>query len=196
MVSEALGICGQVCAVLEDVRPYGAGDKIHKSRCSWWKTEVAKDCDCGRIQVHITRNIITNAGDIYYAERMAAETPTDTFAQMTVATAVAWVPDKTADAGDVTTVPTGGTQNIDGTYPQTNDSDANNPGTTGTDIVTWRRTYTTSQANGTLIGVCINESGATFGSGSDPLLMAATISITKTSAQQLFLYVNHEASGV
>lgn len=195
-MDERFGIRGEVCVVLENV------GREHTGECPWWADRRAKNCTCGVFEVQITHNIVSNSGDQYYAEAIAkgiTGTPSSltwTFDDMTVATAVATpFGSKTADCGDITTVPSGGTKDVTSGYPKVDDDDTNNPGTTGVDIVTWKATYTTSQAVGTLIGVAIHESGATLGSGSDPVLMSADISVVKGSGQALSMYVNHQVDG-
>jgi len=188
MIDSTLGLRGQVCAVLDEV------DRPHFSYCATFRDE-GEACDCGKIVTGIWKNIIQDTGDIYYAQLGAGETPTDTYTQITVATAGTFGTLKTRDAGDVTTVPSGGSQNFDSGYPTTADADTNNPGTTGADIVTFRTTYAIGDANGSITGVVINETGATFGSGSDPLLMSAAVTITKSASQTLAIYVNHTFTG-
>jgi len=158
-------------------------------------------CTCGAMtakfskEIIVGKNIVTDAGDVYYAELGAGESPTNFAAPDMALTTAQNAPSRTTDFSDLTTIPTGGTQDIDATYPMTNDSDANNPGTTGTDIVTWRRSWVTANANGTIIGIAIFQSAA---SGTDPLLMHAAFgaSFVKTSADTLATYVNHRFNGV
>ena len=166
-------------------------------------------CDCGALwsqygqSVFSCHNIVTDAGDIYYAELGAGETPTNAFDRLTVAEndVANSAPAKGNDSGDINgTIPSGATSAIDGTYPQTDDSDTNNPGTTTPDTITWRASFATGDANGAtaLTDVVIHVNGATFGSGTDPLLMHAEFSssFTKTSADTLKVYCNHLFTGV
>lgn len=209
-INERFGIKGQACAVLEDeTRLYGA-NKVHGSKCPWWKKRTAKSCTCGRILTRIYENSVTDRGDRHYAEgfcQAITGDPSplfDIFDTMTVATAVTTAfGSKTADSGDVTTVPTSGTKAITDYgmspgYPTVSDPDTNNPGTTGVDIVTWKASYATGEGNGTLVGVCIHESGASFGgTNSDPLLMSVDLSptVVKSSGMSLAWYVNHNFLG-
>lgn len=197
-VNERTGIKGEVCVVLEDL------ERVHAEGCPWWADPRSKACQCGVFEIHIFENIITNAGDQFYAEAAAKgitgvpASTTDDFDTMTVATVVTTAfGSKTADAGDVTTVPSMGTKTITTGYPQVSDPDTNNPGTVGVDILTWKAVYTTSEAVGTLVGLCIHETGATFGSGSNPLLMSVDFSpsIVKGSGQAINFYVNHMFDG-
>lgn len=213
-INERFGIIGEVCAVLEvEDRAFGGGSKIHGSKCPWWKKRTSKSCTCGRILIRTYENSVSDRGDRHYAEgycQAITGDPTplfDIFDTMTVATAVTTAfGSKTADSGDVTTIPTGGTKTITnygtgtGTrYPTVSDPDTNNPGATvGVDTVTWKATYTTSEGNGTLVGVCIHEAGALFGGTNNaPLLMSVDLSptIVKSSGISLALYVNHNFLG-
>lgn len=160
-------------------------------------------CDCGvlgssyGVSVFSCHNIVTDDGNQHYAERGAQETVTVDFAEMALGTTASPSPSVLSDAGDLTLV-TGSNLSIDGTYPQTDDSDADNPGTTGATVTTWRRTYTTGQANDTdITEVMIGAASTTWGSGSDPVLLhgAFVASFDKTTADTLKVYVNHTFIG-
>lgn len=197
MVNERLGLGENVYMVLMH----------HLDRCRLVEAGTQalvlpeSQCTCGAIwagssrEVFATKNIITDSGDQYYAELGAGETPTNFGTPFMSLTTAQNAPSKTSDFSDLTTIVASGTLAIDGGYPQTNDSDADNPGTVGIDIITWRRSWGTSQANGTIIGEGIHQSGA---SGTDPLLNHAAFgaSITKTSSDTLKTFVNHRANGV
>lgn len=94
-----------------------------------------------------------------------------------------------------------GRQRFDSGYPKTNDSDTDNTGRTA-DAVTYKRTYTTAQANYTIkaIGICQLNCSSGSAAGVRQLLSAKTLStaqqVTKTSSQTLVLYVNHTFLGV
>lgn len=143
-------------------------------------------------------NIITNAGDIYYAERGAAETPTNNFNSLYLST-TAWSPavSKTTTASDLANVIAGSEKTVDATYPQTNDGDSDNTGA-GTDVVTWRFSYAQGDFNATgIVSVAITTAGQTWGSGGGLLLTALTVaSFDKTASDTLKVFVNHTANGV
>lgn len=145
-------------------------------------------------------NIVTDAGDLYYAERGCNETPTN------FTTGATWdgimelyngasaAPAKGNDRSDMAGLVTGSAQDIDATYPQTNDADGDNTGA-GVDIVTYRRSYTTAQANAATISDVI-ITNPTPGA-SEPLLNQAEFTpFTKTSSDTLKVFVNHEMLGV
>ena len=150
--------------------------------------------------LHATHNVVTNSGDVYYAQLGAAETPTDTYTELSVSTN-AWspVPAKISDADDLTVAVAVGTANKakTATYPKTNDGDADNTGA-GTDIVTWAFSYAKTDFNDpSIVSGAVHETGAVFGAASaDPVLTAFSItSFAKTADDTLKIFVNHEMDG-
>jgi hypothetical protein len=173
---------------------------------------VLKDAATGRVkQVVRTRldgshNIVTNAGEHYYAQRAAGSTASLSFVQMTVASSIRAATANATfgdfrTAANVSTVPTGGTQTIDTGYPTTSDSDADNTGA-DSNVVTWLRTYSTTQANTVIRALAINQNTAAATPGAQTttqlLLNASALaaSVTKTSSDTLRVFVNHTFTGV
>ena len=146
-----------------------------------------------------THNIVTNDGDLYYAEMSAAETPTSDFdgasGRMELRTGSV-TPAKADTYNELTTPITASRKIIDGTYPLTNDADTDNTGS-GTDVVTWLTSWTTGDFNQTsIIGGCVHVGGATP-SGATKLLTHWSISsFDKTAADTLKIFVNHTFNGV
>lgn len=140
-------------------------------------------------------NIVTNDGDVYYAQSIAAETPTDDFdggsSGLRLGSA-STTPVKTNT--DVGTFLSGTGHALDSGYEKTNDDDADNTGS-GTDIVTWRYSYTTAQgnANGIAEGAIVDNI-TTPTAALTHFLFAA--SFNKTSSDTLKVFVNHTANGV
>jgi len=140
-------------------------------------------------------NIVTNDGDVYYAELACEETPTDDFdaagAGFRLGTNAA-APGKTDT--DVGTEDTAGRKATDATYPQTSDPDGDNTGS-GVDIATWRVSYLTSEANIVSIAEgAICDDRVTPTAALTHFLFASTF--TKTSSDTLKVFVNHEMLGV
>lgn len=140
-------------------------------------------------------NIVTNDGDTYYAQSIAAETPTDDFdaaaAGLRLGTG-STAPTKTDT--DVTTENSAGRHALDATYERTADPDADNTGA-GADIVTWRYSYLTSEGNITNIAEgAIVDNRTTPTAALTHFLFAAAF--TKTSADTLKVFVNHTLNGV
>lgn len=140
-------------------------------------------------------NIVTNAGDEYYAESSVAETPTNDFdaagAGFRLGTSNT-APTKTDT--DVTTEDSAGRKATDATYPRTSDPDGDNTGS-GNDIVTWRVSYTTAEA--IITGIwegAIVDNRTTPTAALTHFLFAA--SFNKTASDTLKVFVNHEMLGV
>jgi len=141
-------------------------------------------------------NIVTNSGDLYYAQKAMGETPTYNFINgsggLHLGTNAA-ATSKTQT--DVQTEDTAGRHAIKATYPKTADADSDNTGS-GTDIATWTYEYLTTEGN----IVDIAEGAIVLvlaGAGTQALtrfLFAAAF--TKTSADTLKVIVNHQFNGV
>ena len=171
---------------------------------------VLKDSAMGRVKQIVktsldgTHNIVTNAGNRHYAQRGAASTPAYLMTTMTVASSI-----RAASAGatygdfrnqvNVSTVL--GAQLIDSGYPTTSDSDVDNTGA-DSDVVSWLRTFSTTQGNGTIRAVAIHQTGAAATPGAQTttqLLLnafALAVSVVKTSSDTLRVFVNHTFLGV
>tara|TARA_R100001530_G_C4312027_1_gene153303 strand:+ start:478 stop:1029 length:552 start_codon:yes stop_codon:yes gene_type:complete len=146
-----------------------------------------------------THNIVTNDGDLYYAQKSVAETPTSDFGgsdgRMELRTGSA-TPAKGDTYQQVTTPVTASRKVKDSGYPKTNDNDSDNTGA-GTDIVTWRTSWTTSDFNANaIIGGCFHVGGASPGNSSKVLTHFSITSFNKTTSDTLKIFVNHTFNGV
>lgn len=146
------------------------------------------------------RNIVTNDGDLYYAELGAEETATNAFANLYLSS-VAWSPSpsKTSTVDDLASVISGSESAAEAGYPQTDDQDADNTGA-GTDIVTWKYAYAAGDFNDSDIeGAAITVASETNWGGAtgNPVLTAFDFtSFAKTASDTLTVYVNHTFTGV
>lgn len=157
---------------------------------------IKKNLYTGQITKIHGVNIVTNSGDLYYAQKAMGESPTYNFTNgsggMHLGTSTAAVA-KTQT--DVQTENTAGRHAIKATYPKTADADSDNTGS-GTDIATWTYEYLTTEGN----IVDIAEGAIVLvlaGAGTQALtrfLFAALF--TKTSADTLKVIVNHQFNGV
>ena len=161
----------------------------------------------GTKETHESKNIVTNAGDLFYAERgVKTSIPTNfvdgsgDFDGIMELYSDAGTPNaapaKGNDRSNLTgTLATGSAQAMDSTYPKVNDGDSDNTGA-GTDIVTYRVSYATGDANLANISdvIITNPSPG----ASEALLMHAEFgsSFTKTSSDTLKVFVNHQLNGV
>lgn len=139
-------------------------------------------------------NIVTDAGDVWFAQQAAGETPTNAFGLLELGTA-GDAPGKASNRSNMTTKVTGSQKAFDGTYPKTDDGDADNPGSPGTDVVTWLVSYTTAEANDTGIDRAIITN--TSPGASEPVLAYGTLtSFNKTSSDTLKFFWNITLNGV
>lgn len=155
------------------------------------------------------RNIVTDDGDLYYAERavlLTTGTPiapvptnfTDTNGVpdmiMELYNGASGAPAKGNNRSNLAGLVTGSAKAIDSGYPKVNDGDSDNTGS-GTDVATYRVSYLTSEANASGIDdvILTNPSPG----ASEVLIMHADgLNINKTSADTLKVFVNHTFNGV
>jgi hypothetical protein len=145
------------------------------------------------------KNIVTNDGDLFYAQQSVGETPTSDFdgasGRMELRTGSA-TPAKGDTYTSVTTPVTASRKIIDATYPMTNDSDGDNTGS-GTDIVTWLTSWTTGDfSENAIIGGCIHVGAASPVGGTKVLSHFSITSFNKTASDTLKIFVNHTFNGV
>lgn len=154
---------------------------------------IVRNEETGLYRVHETRNIVTDAGDIYYAQRAGEETPTNDFNTLELGTA--GTPGKAADRDDFT--PIASTQKlVAATYPQTNDADGDNTGA-GVDILSWQFNYAAGDFN----DAAITHGWITVtGAGAAAALLTGFAftggSFAKTASDTLKVIVNHTFTGV
>ena len=146
-----------------------------------------------------THNIVTNDGDLYYAQRATETSPTSDFSgsngRMELRTGSA-TPAKDDVFSDVTTPIAASIKAIDSTYPKVNDGDSDNTGA-GTDIATWRTSWTTGDFNSNaIIGGCIHVGAGSPASGTKLLTHFSITSFNKTASDTLKIFVNHTFNGV
>lgn len=164
-------------------------------------TVVLENKKTGEKKTFETENIVTDAGDLFYAQRAVKTSIPTNFVDgsgdfdgvMELGTAGA-SPGKASNRSNMTTKVASSEKAMDSTYPKLNDGDADNTGA-GTDIVTYRVSYGTSEANGTAIDrlIITNPSPG----ASEAVLMYATFgsSFNKTSSDTLKVFVNHSLTG-
>lgn len=139
-------------------------------------------------------NIVTNDGDEHYGELGASETTTNSFGVLVLGTN-GTAASKSDDFSTVTEI-SASEKSHDTGYPQTDDSDSDNTGTTGVDVVTYLTSYTKGDfsSSGIAEGCITNATPGT----SEPLLTRYTFSSSfeKTSNDTLKVFTNHEFNGV
>lgn len=160
--------------------------KIRESVVMVWKDAQ------GRCKKLVHKNLVTNKGLVYYAQKAAGETASWDYNELSLVTAMN-SPTATSTFGDLTTIPSGGTQTVDAGYPTTDDQDSDNQTFADVNVVTWRFSYMTSEANGTIIGGAIRNHTLAASSGTNALLnhFSLTTVVTKSSLATLKVFVNH-----
>lgn len=157
---------------------------------------ILKNLDTGEKKVYKTRNIITNAGDVYYAQQAGDETPTNAFDTLWLGTATSSAaPAKTSDSDDLDFIASSA-KLVKATYPLTNDGDADNTGA-GTDILTWTFEYAAGDFNNADIGD--GQIGVGAHGAAEPVLTHFEFTggaFEKTASDTLKVIVNHEFLGV
>lgn len=190
--------------MLLKTRVYGFQNKVYKTKSGIWALGlvVPKHRNVLAILRQGDRpdgllipgsNIVTNDGDTYYAQRMAAETPTNTFTLHELQTA--GTPGKAANRSNFTAAVAGTQKTNSAGYPKTNDADSDNTGA-GVDICTHLAEYTKADFNDTGLshGIITNPTPG----ASEVILTgyAFAASFDKTADDTLKVFVNHEALGV
>jgi hypothetical protein len=89
------------------------------------------------------KNIVTDAGAIWYAQKATGETVTNNFTNMVVGTGNGGAWGASSVYSNLTGAIGGSNKGADATYPKRNDGDAANTGA-GTKVMTWRWSYTSS----------------------------------------------------
>jgi hypothetical protein len=171
----------------------------------WCNVHAIKDTIEGNnylVRNHIWgSNIVTNAGDDYYAQRAAGETPTNDFAgsngRLVLRTGTVLTPLKTNTYTHVLTPIATSHKTKTAGYPRTNDPDVLNTVTNKNRKVTWKIEYLTTEANATgILGGAYHIGGDSPVSGTlllDHFNFSA--SFNKVSSETLAVYISHEMLG-
>src|SRR5690606_35956890 len=109
---------------------------VNKIKARGKVTAILRNIHTGEERVYETHNIITNAGDVYYAQRAAGESPTNAFDTMWLGIAdSSSAPDKGNDSDDLDFI-ANSAKTVKSGYPKTDDDDPDHTGA-GTNVVTW-----------------------------------------------------------
>lgn len=137
-------------------------------------------------------NIVTDAGDIWYAQKSAGEAATNTFNTMVMCSA--GTPGKAAVYSDFTAI-AGSTKTVTATYPKTADADADNTGDAA-NVVTWLASWAKADFNNAAISHGLITIAAPI-AGSNLLTgYAFGAPFAKTANDTLKVFVNHQMLGV
>ena len=143
---------------------------------------------------YVTQNIITDAGDIYYAKLCAGENAGDALTSLYLGSNAAPNPLKANNFSHLTLI-ANTEKALTATFPKTNCQDADN-GHGGVNVVTYKYEYGKADFNAAVIseGV-LSEAGA---AGDDAILCHFEFesAFEKTANDTLTVFVNHENEGV
>lgn len=170
-------------------------DQMEMAAVSGHVTAILRNEVTGLLRVYQTHNIITDAGDVYYAQSAAGETPTNAFDTLWLGTANASTPGKASDSDDITYIASSA-KLVKATYPLTNDADADNTGD-GPDVVTWTFEYAAGDFNNAAITDGMIGVGAH--AAAEPALTHFEFSggaFEKTASDTLKVIINHTFNGV
>ena len=154
----------------------------------------------GRRLLMMSHNIVTDAGDTYYAQKAVGETVTNAFTSLYLSS-VNWDashPAKGSLSANIASMIAGSEKAVSATYPKTNDGDADNTGA-GADIVSWLFSYAKADFNDADIdaGAISVASVPAWGSGTNVLLAAFDFTaFAKTANDTLKIFVNHQMNGI
>lgn len=154
---------------------------------------IVENIHTGKKRIYRGKNIVTDAGDTYYAQQAANESPTNNFTQMELGSA--GTPAKAADTDDFTLIASTA-KTVTATYPKTNDGDADNTGE-GPDVVTWQFAWAAGDFNHAAIThgwIVVAAHGAAA-----PILTGFAFTggaFAKTASDTLKVIVNHTFTGV
>jgi len=157
---------------------------------------ILKNHRTGEVKIIPGRNLVTNEGDKWYAQSACGETPTQTFANLYLATACSeggGDPTKTSNYSHFTVA--GGSEKAPtATYPKTNDPDGDNTGS-GVDVVSWLHEYLTT--DGPFTAITHQFIAAAAASGTDPILNGYkwAASWDKDASTSAKVFTNHEMLG-
>jgi len=147
----------------------------------------------GERDLVLGHNLVTDDGELHYAELINQETPTNAFGVMELATATP-VQAASDDRSDYT-IQASSEKAFSSGFPKRNDTDTGNTGK-GTDVFTYKAEYTPADGNWTGLdgGIITN---ATPGA-SEAILTGFDFasSINKDSSTALTVWVNHAPTGV
>lgn len=149
----------------------------------------------------VSKNLVTNDGDLFYAERgVDTSVPTNftngsgTYDGVLILgnTGSPTTRVKTHNVSILTPIP-GSTATIQATYPKVNDTDTDNSGR-GADIITYKYVYSTSAftTNAFTEGAITNPSPATSEAAMTTFILTTD---SKSSTQTLTVYINHSLTG-
>jgi len=151
----------------------------------------------GGRRVYETSNLVTTAGDVFYAQRGSGLETTNSFDALVLCTGTATATKADTFAAVSATDIATSLKRFDAGYPKNDDQDVANTGK-GAGVITYRVTYSAAEANSAGIErlAITNYQNGSPGAA-EPLLCHASFaaSFTKAGTDTLTVYWNHEVLG-
>jgi hypothetical protein len=158
---------------------------------SWKNITVKITRANGEVEIIRGKNLVTDEGDIYYAQKVVGETTDFPTPFLRLGTSDV-APEK--DDTDVNTYITDSAKAVDTGFPKRNNTDPGNTGG-GVNTLTWKITYALGDLDTTGI-----QEGAIVDDGASPTKAICHFlfdsSFDVASSDQLTVYVNHTFTGV
>lgn len=137
-------------------------------------------------------NIVTDAGDIWYAQKSCGEAATNNFNTMVMCSA--GTPGKAAVYSGFTAI-AGSTKTVSAGYPKTADADADNTGD-AVNVVTWLGSWAKADFNHAAVSHGLITIAAPTGGSNLLTGYAFAAAFAKTVNDTLKVFVNHQMLGV
>lgn len=153
---------------------------------------VITNVKTGKKRVYKAKNLVTDEGDKYYAQKICGETPAYEFKNGGLKLGSGTTAPTKSDT-DVETYLSGTYKTVYSGYPRTNDPDTNNTGA-GVDIITWKFFYDTNEANYDNINEYAIVDAETSNAALCRIVPGYTVS--KTSSETMTIFINHRINGV
>ena len=143
------------------------------------------------------KNIVTNDGDLYYAQMASSTAPTNDFDHATTAGLILGTGLTAVGKTDTVTetIIVSGDTALESGYDKVNDGDADNTGA-GTDIITWKYAYATGDFNDANISEGSIDVNHTTPGGAVLCHFLFAAAFAKSATNTLTVYVNHTFTGV
>lgn len=141
-----------------------------------------------------TKNLVTDEGDKYYAQKISGEAPSYEFINGGLKLGSDNTPPSKLDT-DVKAYLSGTYKQVYTGYPRTNDPDPNNTGS-GVKVVTWKYFYDTNEANYLNIYEFAIVDAETANAALCRSVPDPANGFSKSSTETMTIFVNHTMKGV
>lgn len=170
---------------------------------------IIRDAETGvKKRVYRTTNLVTNAGDLYYAELGVGATVPSNFTvagtpfafdgQLEIFKSVSAAPDKAANRSGMTgkAGPSSGTTltATESGFPKVNDTDTDNTGK-GADVLTYKFAHAAGDWSDAAAMDDVDVTNPTPGATEAMMMWADGFNVIKSASDTLVTYINHTFNG-